>query len=476
MKNVRRWMWCSCALLWAAAVSAAALPNLFNFADSTGTIATYDTAGAIDTRNPFFESLGTNGRSCATCHLVDQALSFTPAHAEALFTATRGSDPLFADADGANCPGVERSDAAAHSLMLGSGLIRVGLTLPSSPDFTVQTVDDPTGCADVTDGGGRHLSVYRRPLPSTNLRFLSAVMFDGRETVAPLNDPNTFAANLVTDLTHQALDATLGHAQAAAPPTARQLSDIVNFELTLHTAQHDDHDAGGLNAQGAAGGPIALAREAYYPGINDSLGGNPSGAPFQRAAFTIYGPWADLAGNSRDRYSDAREQIAAGQSIFNTSPLTITGVGGLNDALGQSSIPGTCTTCHDTPNVGNHSLPVPLDIGVSHVPAFETDARIRAALAELSLPGLPAFKVTCGGASPRTTFTSDPGKALISGRCADLNRVKGPVLRGLAARAPYFHNGAGATLTEVVNFYNERFQMHLTPGQKDALVAFLHSL
>jgi cytochrome c peroxidase len=73
-------------------------------------------------------------------------------------------------------------------------------------------------------------------------------------------------------------------------------------------------------------------------------------------------------------------------------------------------------------------------------------------------------------------YTSDPGRALITGRCSDLNRVKGPILRGLAARAPYFHNGAAATLMEVVDFYNERFQMRLTDEQKEQLVAFLHSL
>ena len=32
----------------------------------------------------------------------------------------------------------------------------------------------------------------------------------------------------------------------------------------------------------------------------------------------------------------------------------------------------------------------------------------------------------------------------------DLNRVKGPILRGLAARAPYFHNGAAASLLQAV--------------------------
>jgi cytochrome c peroxidase len=55
-------------------------------------------------------------------------------------------------------------------------------------------------------------------------------------------------------------------------------------------------------------------------------------------------------------------------------------------------------------------------------------------------------------------------------------RGKGPILRGLTARAPYFHNGAAADLHELVNFYDKRFQMALTDQQKQDLVAFLNSL
>jgi len=90
------------------------------------------------------------------------------------------------------------------------------------------------------------------------------------------------------------------------------------------------------------------------------------------------------------------------------------------------------------------------------------------------MPDLPVFQVGCGG-SP-DVFTSDPGRALITGSCSDLNRIKGPILRGLAARAPYFHNGAAATLNEVVAFYNLRFQMGLTEQEQADLVAFLRSL
>jgi hypothetical protein len=178
--------------------------------------------------------------------------------------------------------------------------------------------------------------------------------------------------------------------------------------------------------------------------------------------------------------------IAAGERLFNSAPLTITAVRGLNDnaALGRpTAIPGTCTTCHDTPNVGHHSLPLPLDIGVGHtgMPGLESDPAISAGLASLDAPNLPVFEISgCptpfSDGQPVSFFTTDPGKALVSGQCSDLNRLKGPVLRGLAGRAPYFHNGAAATLLQAVNFYNQRFAMNLTDREKAQLVAFLNSL
>lgn len=54
--------------------------------------------------------------------------------------------------------------------------------------------------------------------------------------------------------------------------------------------------------------------------------------------------------------------------------------------------------------------------------------------------------------------------------------MKGPILRGLAARAPYFHNGAAASLSQVVDFYDQRFNMNLSRQQQADLVAFLGSL
>ncbi|MGH8260666.1 MAG: hypothetical protein ACREUG_13390 [Steroidobacteraceae bacterium] len=479
---------CGMAAFAGQPASAAALQTS---PDPAGTFATLSTTGPIDPGNAFFQSLGTNGRTCGTCHVPGNAFGLSAANAAARFSQTRGQDPLFAPVDGANCPTAQRGDAAAHSLIIGNGLIRIALPVPANDEFTNSVVHDPYGCALTLDPGTGQLmvSVYRRPLPATNLGFLSAVMIDGRETIAPLNDSSTFSANLVTDLTQQALDATTGHAQAAQPPTAQQLAQMVGFELGLFSAQSRDWIAGSLSNAGAQGGPTPLSNQPYYPGINDSLGGDPTGAAFDPAAMTVFTAWSNLpvAGTPLGAIRNAaRQAIAAGEQIFDSAPLMITDVRGLNDnpALGSpTTIIGHCTTCHDAPNVGDHSVSLPIDIGTSHAPiaGLESDPNIAAALAALSVPDLPVYLIS-GCPDPSnpgqlaTLYTSDPGRALITGKCSDVGRIKGLILRGLAARAPYFHNGAAATLPQVVSFYNKRFQMGLTAVQQLELAAFLASL
>ena len=452
--------------------------------DPTGIVSVVNVNGQTRTDGPFFQSLGTNGRSCGSCHIASQAMGLSAAGARTRYAMSGGSDPLFAPVDGANCPSFQGPDPANHSLLLHSGLIRVGIAMPANAQFTLTVVHDPYGCALIPNpaGGPPTVSVYRRPLPATNLSFLSTVMFDGRETVAPLNNDATFDDNLIADLSHQAIDATNGHAQASQPPSASQVSGIVQFELGLYSAQVFDFRSGLLLADGAQGGPFYLANTSYYPGINDTLGADPEGDAFNPNAMTLYGAWAGGGGFN----AEARRAVAAGEALFNSAPLQISNVRGLNDnaALGKpASFVGHCTSCHDTPNVGNHSLPLPLDIGTAHAvqPGAESDPAIAAALAALSMPDLPVYLVSgCPNpfapGEPESFYTSDPGKALITGQCGDFNRIKGPILRGLAARAPYFHNGAAANLMEVVNFYDQRFSMNLTEAQKADLVAFLNSL
>jgi cytochrome c peroxidase len=470
-KRILRWVIALGMLTSGVAIADIYLPNLFPFLDFTGFSGTYSNTGSVDLSGPFFQSLGANGRTCGTCHQPDNAFGLSALNAQFRYFTSRGKDPLFAQVDGSTCP----TGPINNSLVLNNGLIRIGLTVPpnstdaSAPQYTITAVQDPYGCALTTDSHGvQTVSVYRRPLPTTNLGFLSAVMFDGRESLTlPLNNGQTFPANLNADLTQQAIDATLTHAQGQAPTTA-QLSGIVNFELALNSAQLFDFAAGDLS-RNAQGGAQFLSTQPYYPGINDSLGADPQGKPFTPNVFTIYTSFQ----NSRN---PQQASIARGEQIFNTQPLTISNVPGLT--TGNQEIAGTCTTCHDNFNVGNHSFPLPLDIGNGRSLAYETDPNIIAGLQQLAPATMPVFQLVCnqGPLAGQTFYTTDPGKALITGQCSDIGRGKGLILRGLAARAPYFHNGAAASLSQVVDFYNKRFQINLTWQQRQDLINFLQTL
>ena len=441
------------------------LPNLSPFSNEHGVARTFSAGGDIDLSSPFFQSIGTNGRSCGSCHQPGDGWSVTPAHIQSRFAASQGLDPIFRTVDGADCPSADVSTVAArqqaYSMLLSKGLIRVSIGVPANAQFAISSITDPHQCADTKSSA---LALFRRPLPSTNLPFLTTVMWDGRESFA--------GQSLHFNLSHQAVDATFGHAEGTERPTDEQIAQIVNLETSAFTAQSSDNAANDLGTRGANGGPLSLSKQSFFAGINDPLGGNPSGAAFDPVVFTLFESWSrESRGN--DSAAAARASIARGEALFNTLSFDISGVTGLNDLPGvPPSLRGTCTTCHDTPNVGNHSVPLAINIGVTDYPAMSA----------LDTTGLPVYTVTCapGVATPinrGSTFqTTDPARALITGRCADVGKTKGPVLRGLSARAPYFHNGSAATLHDVVNFYDQRFEIHLTGQQKDDLVAFLQAL
>ena len=153
--------------------------------------------------------------------------------------------------------------------------------------------------------------------------------------------------------------------------------------------------------------------------------------------------------------------IARGEALFNGKPIVIRDVKGLNDDLHVPAILGTCTTCHNTPNAGDHSVPLPLDIGL-------TDVSRRT-------PDLPLYTLR-NKSTGQVVQSTDPGRALITGKWNDIGKFKGPTLRALAARAPYFHNGSAQDLDAVVRFYNDRFGIGLSDQERSDLVAFLKAL
>jgi hypothetical protein len=473
------------------------IPNGFLFPNPNGASQTASANGrGIDLTGPFFQSLGSNGRSCATCHQPGDGMSVSATDVDLRFLFTQGKDPIFRTVDGSNCDhnidvSTVEGRRAAYSLLRTRGLLRIALAVPANANYQVMNVSNPYGCNERDT-----ISTYRRPLPATNLQFLSSVMWDGRESTPATGTTkigySNYPNSLISDLEHQAVDATAGHAQGdGTRPTLVEQQEIVNFEMGLVTAQSFDFRAGALNSHGADGGPLALLDQPYFISMNSSVnflvpaleqpGGlvMPGDGQFSQAIFHTFDSWANLPAN------DPRAAIARGQAIFNSKPINITGVAGINDdvatggliAGGIPSLTGTCGTCHDTPNVGNHSFPTPLNIGTGD----PNPSRRSANLGGLDITYLPAITVckldpSTGLPTNTCKTTSDLGQALIDGNFDHVGKIKGPILRGLSARAPYFHNGSAQTLLDVVHFYEKRFNLVLKPREESDLVAFLGSL
>ena len=482
------------------------LPQMEIDSDPAGAIETFQPGGAIYTPlNAFFQSLGTNGRACVTCHEPANAMSLSVASIRFRYYSSKGLDPLFAPVDAATCPknvrlskvpiagfdrlaGSNRStiDSSAYATLLNKGLFRISLSFPANAEFTISVVSDPYGCetdplySQTTEADGtvrQIISVYRRPIMAANLKFkvtsaansglfppIDPITGDSlpRDAQGNLENGNLMADGREPTLVSQAINATLRHAQALKPPTAAQVAQIVQFESGIYTAQYSNGAAEYLAAGGAGGTAVPLASDAtgtlVAPGSTEQV-------------MNLFDAWNPAPAAERQQ----RASIWRGEAIFNTKAFDIADVAGVNNAPGASNpLPGTCASCHGQVNVGASQFPVAqLDVGIG-------GDRSRFGGPEPS-PDLPVFLLTCTGTATtafngNTVLTNDPGKALVTGKCADIGRLTVPQLRGLAARAPYFTDGSAARLIDVIHMYEKRFHIALSALDETDLVNFLNSL
>lgn len=128
--------------------------------------------------------------------------------------------------------------------------------------------------------------------------------------------------------------------------------------------------------------------------------------------------------------------------------------------------------------MGNHSFPTPLHIGTGD--PSPTNASVNMGGLDVSyLPSITICKLDTSTIPPMPTIdcktATDPGQAAIDGKFSHVGKIKGPILRGLSARAPYFHNGSAKTSLDAVHFYESRFGLVLTHQEESDLVAFLSS-
>ena len=386
------------------------LPNNFPHIDPSGISTTFSPSGFVDLTGEYFQAQGTNGRSCSTCHTPQDAWSINPETIGLLFEQTSGSHPIFNPLDADN-PEADLSTVEArrtgYSMMLTRGVFRRGGAPRAEREWDIVDVDDPHGFANVS-----MIVQWRRAMPTINFHLGSATInWDGG---------NSVGTDQLAGLMNQAARNVTG-GQQGPPAPAQVITDIVNFETTLSTAQGVSFTIGFLGAGGARGGAQEL-----------------SGMTRAAGRFDLFDAWIGSP-------VQGRAQVARGQELFN------------------SPNPGgrTCNACHSSRNNGTNINNLLFDIGT--------------ASAEARTPDLPLYTIRNRATGEERQLT-DTGRGNVTGLWNDLGRFKTPTLRALSARSPYFHNGIAATLEDVVRHYETHLGFVFTDQERADLVAFLKAL
>jgi hypothetical protein len=396
----------------AGATNPESIPNNQPVRNPGGKAATFSTQGSVNLTGEYFQAQGTNGRSCVSCHIPEEAWSINPGTLQHLFDETNGTHPVFNELDANNpdviSPGSTVDELlAGYSMMLTRGVFRRGGTPRPNSEWELIAAEDPHGFANLN-----RLVHWRRVMPTINFALGSAtVNWDGG---------NTIGTDQHAGLINQAGRNVTG-AQQGLPAPPEVLADIVAFQESLFSAQLIVPGVGRLDSDGARGGAEAMSTMVKTAG-----------------RFDLFDTW-------RNHENSRRAQIARGQDLFN------------NPNPGGRS----CSGCHNSANDGTNFNNVLFDI--------------RTASAEARTPDLPLYTFR-NRTTGETRQLTDAGRGQVTGLWNDLGRFKTPTIRALAARAPYFHNGIAATLDDVVRHYERHLGFVFTDQERADLVAFLSAL
>ena len=427
-----------------------------------GVAESFHTTGAIDFTNPMFLQLGTNPRSCATCHAPDQGWAMTADNNKELFKESDGLDPLFNLVDEGNRPDADISTKEARRATFNPQTVKLALTrftrnisaaAAAAAEYNIIAVEDPSGFPVTTAS----FLNFRRPSHMANESKMSSIL----NTSAPVQDIPATLANLFNG----AAGLHLQRDVVNNPVPVEQRNQGRDFLLGLFFAQIKDKQAGRLDAAGANGGPAFLSTVPFYLGINTIPGPDPMGVAHTRKVFNLFDAWAvfandyDCHGNKRD---EARGAIYRGQEVFNNNQFVISGVNGFNNVAGIGEpYVGTCSSCHNVPNVGGHAVIRMMDIGTAN------EANCNPVLPMITVQ----HKVTL-----ETRRICDLGRGQGSGLWTEIGAFRVPPLRGLAARAPHFHNGSAKNIKQALRYHEDRFNINLSHGKRKDLEAFLGAL
>ncbi len=470
---------------WWTAGSGEVFPEVRDYPNAAGALRVLVEGGPVDTvGHAFFEPIGPNGRACVTCHQPHDAMSLTPRTAQERWEATGGTDPLFAAWDGSNCPTMPQGERASHSLLLDHGLFRIERPWPPrdlqgnpiETDFTIEVVRDPWGCntgrAYGLDAEEPTVSVYRRPRPVANLKYILAVGFDydPKSGLAMELDPETgepMSGNLMSDRRAQSLslqmrDAAASHLEMLRDLTDAERAQIADFESRVYAAQQTIGDDIALDEVAEGGAELLQRSEAGLLGI------------FASPVWSEFDAWAEMSEEEMAALPPEtrafRESVVRGLHLWRTRSFLVNDSAGINQPLGFGNpARNTCQFCHNMSRTGIDVAPGQIDLGTSNQPFADP------------MPHLPLFRITCTGRLPhphygREILTSDPGYALTTGRCLDVGKITTQQMRAMAAREPLFHNGIAADIPGLVDFYDRRYNIQYTPQERQDMINLLTAL
>jgi cytochrome c peroxidase len=374
----------------------------------------------------------TNGRSCATCHVPEDNFTLTPAHVEALLESNP-SDPLFA--------AIDADDPTAEPLTfdhLRKGLVRVWLTLPDNID----QIDESGAIVTPTN---RQVFVWRSVPSIVDAALTAPFQLDGRAAT----------------LEEQAQGAVTSHS-GGGPVSQEQLALIATFERE----QFSSDRARKVEAEIASGT-------------------EPSKLSDVEASLTLSAEEA----RGKEVYEKVCASCHGGANLATITDQTVhdTSFPALKpDGNVMFQVPATDPpTPKLAPQPDNHFINIgsAMENFLVQIEAtehesftkglsfptyrfrFYQDASRTESIADLPPalpPGDPFDPVVDGDGNPVTgpnlfiqLFTTDPGRALITGSPSDFESFDIPTLRGIAKTAPYWHNNISETLEDVVELYSD---------------------
>lgn len=381
---------------------------------------------------------GTNGRSCASCHVPKDNFTLTPAHATALY-ATNPKDPLFA--------AIDADDPNAKVLTfdhLKKGLIRVWLTLPKKMDV----IDD---AGKVITPADRKIWVWRAVPSIADVALTAPYQLDGRETA----------------LNTQAQGAVTSHSEGGTI-SAGDLEKIAAYERSVFSSDRAAAVARKVDA-GTAVEDITDADASLTLTAKETRGRE----VYENACAACHGGATGSTVKDREVHAQSFPALNPDGTVQYKVPAT------------NPPTPILASHASEFINIGsaaeNYMAQVSKTVGfrlTEHVAyteglsypqyrfRFYKDDTQSEVVAELP-PALPAGPAAFQPVNDKNNnpvtgpnnlpqlYTTDPGRAAITGDPLDFEAFDVPTLRGIAKTAPYWHNNISEKLEDVISLYSD---------------------